>query len=398
MLNERINKPAIKIGEFVDSYYPVVDGVITVVDNYARRMNSDGNKCTVFTSKDKGYKNVFLPYDVVRCDSIALKENIYGVPLPFLDYGFYKKLRETDLDIVHIHSPAPVGWMGMNYAKEKDVPSIVSFHSKFYDHILKVVKADILTKIPMKVILETYEKADFVWACSKAAGEVLREYGYKGSYDVVDNGCEMEEHIFTEEERVEFDQKMGLEKGVPMFLFVGQIINHKNIKFSLDALKKAKEKGFKFKFVLVGTGYNFDEIKEYAEKIGLKNETSFLGSIHDREELSKIYSRADIFLFPSTYDNAPLVVMEASNCQTPAIVMKGSTTAEKIKDGFNGFITSDSVEEYAGKIVDSVKDIEKLKVIAKNAQETVGQSFDKVAENALERYRECIKLYRLTRK
>lgn len=398
MLKNEVDNTPIKIGEFVDSYYPVVDGVITVVDNYARRMNSNGNKCTVFTSKDKGYKNISLPYDVVRCDSLAFKENIYGVPLPFLDYKFYKELKQTDLDIVHVHSPAPVGWMGMSYAKEKQVPTIVSFHSKFYDHILQVVKTDFLTKIPMKVILETYEKADFVWAVSQASGEVLREYGYKGSYDVVDNGCEMQEYFFTQEEKNALDETLGIGQDVPVFLFVGQIINHKNIKFSLDALKLAKDKGFKFKFILAGTGYNFDEIKEHSEKIGLKDDVKFLGAIHDREELSKMYSRADIFLFPSSYDNAPLVVMEAASCQTPSIVMKGSTTAEKIQDGVNGFVTSDSLTEYAGKIVESVKDIHKLKTIAKNAKDTVGQSFDKVAEDVLNRYKECIKLYNLTRK
>ncbi len=396
-MTEYGNAP-LNIGEFIDTYYPVIDGVVTVVDNYAKRMNSNGNKCTVFTAKEKGYEEVNLPYDVVRCDSIAFKQNIYGVPVPFVDYKFNKAIKDMPLDIIHVHSPAPVGWTGAAKAREKKIPLIVSFHSKFYDHIKKTVKLDALTKIPMKVIMSTYEKADFVWAVSKSSGDVLREYGFKGSYDVVDNGCDMRETVFDDLEKAVFDNAYGIPKDVPVLLFVGQIINHKNIKFSLDAVKLAKDRGFKFKFLLAGTGYNFDEIVEYSKNLGLENEVSFLGSVKDRTLLSKLYSRADLFLFPSTYDNAPIVVMEAASCKTPIIAMKGSTTSEKIVVGKNGFITTDDVNFYADLIMKCCSDMDKLKEIGINAESTIARSFDKVVEEVLCRYKECIDIYNLTKK
>lgn len=387
-------KKILHTAEFIDCYYPIVDGVVTVVDNYARRLNSDRSTSVVVTAKAIGYDDSKLTYPTIRCESLNYKKNIYGIPLPVFDLPFQIQTKELPMDIAHAHSPASIGRYGIQLAKDRGIPSIITFHSKFYDNILKVVKFDLLTKFPMMYILDAFNKADNVWVVSEGSGEVLRSYGYKGSYEIVENGCEMTETVFTDEEKAAFDKKYNIPKDEIVFLFVGQIINHKNIKFSLDALKILSKKGLKFKFILAGTGYNYNEITEYAKEIGLK-EASFIGKIDDRKELSRLYSRADMFLFPSAYDNAPLVVMEAAACKAAPIVMKGTTTAEKITDNVNGFITTDDVNYYAGKIMEAVSDREKLLQVAENSQKTIGKSFDKVVDDVYYRYLECIKLYNL---
>lgn len=379
--------------QFIDCYYPVIDGVVTVVDNYARRLNSEKSSSVVVTSKAIGFDDSKLSYPVIRCEALNYKKNIYGLPLPVFDLPFRLETDSLPLDIVHCHSPASVGKYGLTLAKEKDIPSIITFHSKFYDNILKVVRLDGLTKLPMAYVIDAFNRADFVWAVSEGSGEVLRSYGYKGEYEVVENGCEMKEHIFSEEEKKAFDEKYGIKDDETVFLFVGQIINHKNVKFSLDALNELKKQGMKFKFLLAGTGYNYNEIVDHAKNIGL-DEALFIGKVSDREELSRLYSRADLFLFPSCYDNAPLVVMEAASCKTPAVVMKGSTAAERIIDGENGYITTDDVKYFAGKIKEAVGDKEKLVKVSQKASETVGRSFDSVVDEVYDRYKECIKLYK----
>ncbi len=380
--------------QFIDCYYPVIDGVVTVVDNYARRLNTENSSSVVVTAKAIGYDDSKLSYPIIRCEALNYKKNIYGLPLPVFDLPFRRETESLPLDIVHCHSPASVGKYGITLAKEKDIPSIITFHSKFYDNILKVVKLDPLTKLPMAYVLDAFNRADFVWAVSEGSGEVLKSYGYKGDYEVVENGCEMKKYDFTQIERKAFDEKYGIKENDAVLLFVGQIINHKNVKFSLDAVNELKKQGMKIKFLLAGTGYNYNEIVEYAEKLGL-SEACFIGKVSDREELSKLYTRADLFLFPSSYDNAPLVVMEAAACETPSVVMKGSTCAEKVSDGVNGYITSDDLTYYAGKIKDALSDKEKLDKVSKEARVTIGRNFDSVVDEVKDRYKECIRLYNL---
>ena len=56
----------ITIGIFNDSFYPMTDGVISVIDNYARRLVKYAN-VIVFVPKykNKPYDDTIFPYKVV---------------------------------------------------------------------------------------------------------------------------------------------------------------------------------------------------------------------------------------------------------------------------------------------------------------------------------------------
>ena len=83
----------IKIGLFIDTYFPMVDGVIMVVDNYARRLAKIAD-VTVFAPRipKKEYDDTKLPYKVVRCKSIPLSFVDYALPLPGFDKKWHQSL------------------------------------------------------------------------------------------------------------------------------------------------------------------------------------------------------------------------------------------------------------------------------------------------------------------
>ena len=63
-----------KVGLFIDTWYPMVDGVIKVVDNYARRLIQYCD-VVVFCPETRGFRkedDAALPYQVVRCSSVPL--------------------------------------------------------------------------------------------------------------------------------------------------------------------------------------------------------------------------------------------------------------------------------------------------------------------------------------
>ena len=117
-----------RIGLFIDTFYPMIDGVITVVDNYARILSK---KCDVivFAPNTGKYDDSKLPYKVVRCKSIKVPKLDYSLPLPKVDRKFIKELEEYNLDIVHIHSPATIGMLGVEYARKKNIPLFGTIHS-----------------------------------------------------------------------------------------------------------------------------------------------------------------------------------------------------------------------------------------------------------------------------
>ena len=107
-----------KVGLFIDTWYPMVDGVIKVVDNYARRL-VQYCEVVVFCPEVRGYRREAdegLPYKVVRCHSLPLLHNDYDIPAPALDPHFEAQLIRSGIDFVHIHSPFSVGLAGVLYA------------------------------------------------------------------------------------------------------------------------------------------------------------------------------------------------------------------------------------------------------------------------------------------
>ena len=75
-----------KIGFFVDVFYPMIDGVIKVVDNYATLLAEKGEDVTVFCPNGKEkFDDSKFPYKVVRCESLYIEKYDYVVPMPSFD-------------------------------------------------------------------------------------------------------------------------------------------------------------------------------------------------------------------------------------------------------------------------------------------------------------------------
>ena len=109
-----------------------------------------------------------------------------------------------------------------------------------------------------------------------------------------------------------------LPEGVPMFLYVGRIINYKNLPMILDALKILADSGQDFRMVFIGKGPDKEVLESRATELGLMGgenpKVFFTGPIYDRDELRAWNTRGDLFLFPSTFDTNGLVVREAAAC------------------------------------------------------------------------------------
>jgi len=126
------------------------------------------------------------------------------------------------------------------------------------------------------------------------------------------------------------------------------------------------------------------------DKLELSDKVKFLGVISDRNEIKKYYAAADLFLFPSIYDNAPLVIREAAALQTPSILIKGASSAENIIDNFNGFLCENTSESFAAKLREVITSPHKIEVVGLNASKTLARSWESVTDEVLDRYKKLI--------
>jgi glycosyltransferase involved in cell wall biosynthesis len=127
------------------------------------------------------------------------------------------------------------------------------------------------------------------------------------------------------------------------------------------------------------------------EEYNLKNHVRFMGVITDRSELRTYYAASDLFVFPSIYDNSPLVVQEAAAFNVPAILVRGSSAAEAIHDGENGFLTDNDPSSLATLIAQLIKNPSTLRNAGEMARRTIHHPWEDIVDDVYTRYIELIR-------
>ena len=175
-----------------------------------------------------------------------------------------------------------------------------------------------------------------------------------------------------------------------MFLYVGRIINYKNLPLILDALKILADSGQDFRMVFVGKGPDKPILEHKAKELGLMEGSApkvfFTGPIYDREALRAWNTRADLFLFPSTFDTNGLVVREAAACGLASVLIKDSCAAEGITDDHNGFIIEESAEAMAELLKRLCGDLDHVHDVGQHAMDEIYLSWEECVAKAYERY------------
>ena len=377
------------IGIFNDCYPPVIDGVSVTVQNYARWLNRKCGDVCVVTPAVPGAKHDedFPVYDYFSVPIPMRKP--YRMGMPYVDLDFRSRISRVGFSIVHAHSPFSSGRLAMRLARQQKVPLVATFHSKYRVDFERVVPSKTIVDYLVKNIVDFYNQADEVWVPQAGVAETLREYGYRGRVEVVDNGNDMATADDITPLRNEGRAMLGVSAHEPMLLFVGQHIYEKNPHLIIRALSRLRDRRWHMFFI--GTGYAAEELKQLAKSKGLDGRITFMGQVADRLLLKRCYAAADLFVFPSLYDNAPLVVREAAAMETPALLAAGSTAAGIVADGMNGFTCRADEHALAERLAALMGDKALLTAAGNNARKTIARPWSEIADEVYDRYLHLIR-------
>ncbi|MDD3663263.1 MAG: glycosyltransferase [Spirochaetia bacterium] len=377
---------SITTGLFNDGYVPIMDGVTITVKNYAYWLEKTLGPTYVVTPYVPNYEDQ-EPFKVIRFLSMpTIVRPPYRIGLPDLDLRLQYILKNRDFDIVHAHSPFTAGIFARRVAKAKGIPIIATFHSKYRDDFQRIFAIKSIVDDQIKRIVDFYYSVNHVWVPQESVARTLREYGYKGPYEVMENGIDMTPVKDIGDYRKQGADYLKLPEGHRVGLYVGQHILEKNLEFLLESLPLVMQSLPDFRMVFVGDGYAKTQLIGLAEDLGIADRVIFHNVVFDRKILQAIYARGDVFLFPSLYDNAPLVVREAAAFKTPSVLIKGATAAEVIKDGINGYLSENDREGFAQRIVQALSAEEEYEKIAETAQSTLCRTWEDVVSEVKGRY------------
>lgn len=372
------------IGQFCETYPPELDGVGRVMLAYCQTLTRMGHRCLYIAPRDTA-DTVTENCETLLYPGMGIPGEPYRVGVPSLSHAFRHAARHEAFDIVHAHTPFLAGRAARRIARRRGIPLVATFHSKYYDDFYRATHSRLLSRLALKVVVAFYRSCDEVWAVNAKTADVLRSYGYKGEIVCMPNGTNPQ--AVPDAVYREALARYPLRENVPTLIFVGQMDYKKNTHSILRACALLRDRGLDFQLLMVGDGQDMSRLKDLCRSLKLDDKVLFTGFIGERNVTLSLYKRADLLVFPSIYDNAPMVVREAAAMGTPALLVRDTCSAEGVTHGENGYLCENTVESIADEIA---RALPTAAVVGLAAQRTIPIPWDTLMQQVLAHYRALI--------
>ena len=252
---------------------------------------------------------------------------------PFIDYKGYKEIKrlikDNNYDVVHCHS-TKAGILGRLAANKVGVKKVIyTIHG--YWPILQYEGI----KRKMAISLERYlaKKTTDLVLISKSDIELSKrmKIGNEKKYRLIYN------KITVEKEKIEkglLRKELNVDNNIKIIGNVSRIDNPKNPFLFIDIANEYLKNNDNVVFVWVGDGNLIQQVKNYVEKLNLKEKVKFIGFRENGIEYMKDF---DLLLLTSSWEGVPITILEAIELKIPIL----STDVGGIKE----IIGKDSVFE-----------------------------------------------------
>lgn len=271
-----------------------------------------------------------------------------SLSLPLLFYqiclnkgGFFKTLKETKPDLVHMHHCAGSLELSIDKIKRMGIPVVGTVHIS--PHGSNIVDRAVAAYFNI-LLRDQLKKSDKVICVSKYIERKLNEIGINNTI-TIPNG--IDPNVFHKVGNAR--EILGIPEDEFMLLYVGRLSPEKGIKTLFRSFKGLDIPNKKL--YIIGSGPMSGYCRIYSK---LNRDVIFLGKA--REEMLKLYySSADLTLSPSLWNEGfGMVLIESMVCGTPPVASGLGAIPEIVKDNYNGFLSRDvSPEGFAKRIAEA---------------------------------------------
>lgn len=383
----------LRIGFFTESYYPLLNGVTTSVHAFSESLRKQGHTVYIIAPSVDDY--VSDDKYLISLPSLRSFPSFPQFRLPsFVPDESYRKISELDLDIIHAHGYGAFCLLGFQAARRKKIPFVMTFHTMLTAYAHYFFNGRVLTPGVMRMILRFFASlCDGILAPSLKMKESLIDCGVTKEITLLPNfvpHSREQSKISTPDLRSMFD----IAKNDTILLSVGRMEKEKNFMFLLKTLKKIHAEDTSVHLVLVGSGTKEQELRSFVSSNGLEKVVHFTGSI-ESTMLPGLYRSADIFVFSSTSEVHPMVVLEAASIGMPCIVAKDKAYSGIVVDGQNGYVLPLVVKQFEKAILSLVRDRAKQQAFAKASKDIATKQFseDRIVDELVSYYLSQIKTY-----
>jgi len=373
-----------RIALFSETYLPQRNGVALILDRLVRRLARLGHEVLVVVPvswRPKGDAEVPPGVKIVRVPGLPLPK------YPDLTIGqpyalrVMRAVREFQPDVVHVAPEFTMGLTGLRAAKKMGVPAVASFHTNL-PGTLPYYGFGWASGICWEYLRWFHNHARVTFCPSETNRQVLLDRGFK-HVQIWSRGVDTE-RFAPAHRSAEVRQKHGPDDALHL-LYVGRLTPEKDLHMLFQAYQRltAMSLNKPVHLVVAGDGAYSPKMMAAAPK-----NVSFAGYL-EGEELSRAYSSADVFVFPSKVETLGNVVLEALSSGLPVVGVAQGGTLENVRHGVNGVLCEPGdTDSFAAGVLEVSQNEELRRQLARNARAWAEQrTWDAAFEPLIDSYR-----------
>jgi glycosyltransferase involved in cell wall biosynthesis len=373
-----------RIALFTDTYSPQVNGVARTLARLAGHLSERGHAVALITPAD------------TRSDASdafsTLHMRLPGIRLPFypelrlvrpLNASESSRLRAFAPHIVHVATEFTLGWSGVQWAQQHDVPLVSSFHTDFAAY-LTAYGGPGLEAVAWRFLRGFHARARVTFCPSQSTLQQLRTHGFAGDLRIWTRGVDADR--FNPEHASHALRRQLASDARPLILCVSRVAPEKRLELLLAAHQQLRADFPAAALVVVGSGPALPRLREQAGP-----GVHFAGSLAGAE-LAAAYASADLFAFPSDTETFGNVVLEAAASGLPLIAADRGGVTDTVIHGWTGLcFSAGNANSLADCMRRLLQDEQLRRTLARNARaHALTRRWDHILDGVSETYREVV--------
>ena len=366
---------------------PISGGGVVVIVELANKFAELGHNVTVVTpdlewsgEKYDPVLNKKIVVNKIQTPSrshlkIAARRCMYSMKKESIRIG---KEEKFDFIFTIFHPFHLVPKAAVSCGKVLKIPVIIKVDDAIYQKASGL--KNLQRKLEKMYNSKTLQQGNKILVPNQFTKELVSEY-YNVKSDkilIITNGTEVKNY---QESNLNSDQ----------IIFSGAMYHHRGIDILLESVTDVVKKKPQAKFVLLGDGPEWNQLKKITIEKKLEENVDFKGWVN-RNEIPKYLATSSIGIGPLrstevTKNALPIKVLEYMSAGLPIIAAKDTLSQDILEEGKNGFFIKDSIE-LGKRILELLTNEELRKRMGKNSNKMV-QKFDwkNIAESIIDEFR-----------
>ena len=347
-----------RIGFFVDNYFPYICGVGVSANNLAKSLRELGHTVYIITFRIDGFnypkdKNLLL-LNAHRLPGKKGKDLCLYFNLHYKRCA--KKLEKYNLDIIHIQTEFSISQIALELSKRQKIPVVYTYHTLWNEYCDNAFKgaSKLVYFFMYHIFLERPLKrsSEIIFPSEKGKDTAkLEKRKIKANATIYPTMLYPESFEIAKEDEIKIKkikEKYQL-NGKKVILYLGRVSPEKKIFELANDISKIMDQNGDVVFLIVGTGPYYSTLKKEIFRLKHHEKMFFVGQV-DNSEVKLYYHLSDIFSTFSSFETQGLTYLEALLSKSLLVVKDDPCLKGLIENGENGY-TIKSHEEYIEEVL-----------------------------------------------